>query len=94
MKRTITVAVAGQRYTIKSDADASYVQTLASAVDARIREVQRGAKSQSLQAVAVLAALQLADELERERRRRVEFRRKVRQQTRTMTAFLEKMVKA
>jgi cell division protein ZapA len=94
MKRSITVAVAGQRYTIKSDADAAYVEQLASAVDARIREVQRGAKSQSLQAVAVLAALQLADELERERRRRVELRKRVRERTRTMTAFLERLVKA
>jgi cell division protein ZapA len=90
----INVTVAGQRYTIKSDADASYVQQLASQVDARIRDVQRGAKSQSLQAVAVLAALQLADELERERKRRIELRKRVRERTRSMTAFLERMVKA
>jgi len=94
MKRSITVAVAGQRYTIKSDADASYVQALASMVDARIRDVQRGAKSQSLQAVAVLAALQLADELERERLRRIELRRRVKERARAITAFLDREVKA
>lgn len=92
--RSFAVTIAGQRYTIKSDADAAYVQALASRVDARIREVQRGAKSQSLQAVAVLTALQLADELERERQRRSNLRRRVREKSRALRAFLDREVKA
>src|SRR5262245_33254532 len=92
--RSFAVTIAGQRYTIKSDADAAYVQALASRVDARIKEVQRGAKSQSLQAVAVLAALQLADELERERQRRGDLRRRVREKSRALRAFLDREVKA
>lgn len=92
--RSFAVTIAGQRYTIKSDADAAYVQALASRVDARIREVQRGAKSQSLQAVAVLTALQLADELERERQRRSDLRRRVREKSRALRAFLDREVKA
>jgi len=92
--RSFAVTIAGQRYTIKSDADASYVQALASRVDARIREVQRGARSQSLQAVAVLTALQLADELERERQRRSDLRRRVREKSRALRAFLDREVKA
>ena len=47
-----------------------YVHALASEVNYKIKEVQKGAKTQSFQAVAVLAALQLADELERELIRR------------------------
>jgi cell division protein ZapA len=92
--RSFAVTIAGQRYTIKSDADAAYVQALASRVDARIREVQRGAKSQSLQAVAVLTALQLADELERERQRRSNLRQQIHEKSRTLHTFLDREMKA
>ncbi len=60
MKRSVAVTIAGQRYPIKSDAEESYVQSLAQMVDDKVKEVQRGAKTAPLQAVAVLAALQIA----------------------------------
>jgi cell division protein ZapA len=94
VKRSIAVTIAGQHYTIKSDADASYVQSLAEVVNERIREVQRGAKSAPLQAVAVLAALQLADEVQRERDRRADLRKRVREKARAIRAHLSREVKA
>jgi cell division protein ZapA len=93
LKRSVAITVAGQRYTIKSDAQDSYVQALAGQVDARIKDLQRGYKTQSLQAVAVLAALQLADELERERQRRSDLRKQVRNKTRELRAWLDREVK-
>lgn len=101
MKRSIAVTIAGQRYTIKSDAEEAYVQTLAELVDQRVREVQRGAKAAPAHAVAVLAALQIADELtrsrqevERERYRRAELRRRVRDKSRNIRALIDREVKA
>lgn len=101
MKRSVAVTIAGQRYTIKSDADEAYVQTLADLVDAKVREVQRGAKAAPAHAVATLAALQLADELARsrdelgrERDRRSQLRSKVRQSSRDIRALLDREVKA
>ena len=93
MKRSVAITIAGQKYTIKSDATDAYVHELAGQVDSRIKELQRGYKSQSLQSVAVLAALQLADELERERRRRTELRGKVREKARAIRAYLDREVK-
>lgn len=94
MKRAFAVTIAGQKITIKSDADESYVHALAGRVDQRIRDVQQAAKAQSLQSVAVLAALQLADELERERARRSELRRLVREKSRAIRTWLDREVKA
>ena len=101
MKRSVAVTIAGQRYTIKSDAEEAYVQSLADLVDAKVREVQRAAKAAPAHAVATLAALQLADELARsrdelgrERERRVQLRHRVRQSSRDIRALLERGVKA
>ena len=101
MKRSVAVTIAGQRYTIKSDAEEAYVQTLADLVDARVRDVQRGAKAAPAHAVAVLAALQIADELARsrdelarERDRRADLRRRVREKSRSIRAIIDREVKA
>jgi cell division protein ZapA len=94
LKRSVAVSIAGQRYTIKSDAEEAYVRSLAELVDDRIRQVQRGAKSAQLHAVAVLAALQIADDLVRERAGRAELRRRVREKSRAIAEFLDRKVKA
>jgi cell division protein ZapA len=101
LKRSVAVTIAGQRYTIKSDAEEAYVQSLADLVDAKVREVQRASKAAPAHAVATLAALQLADELARsrdelgrERDRRSQLHRKVRQSSRDIRALLDREVKA
>lgn len=101
MKRSVAVSIAGQRYTIKSDAEESYVQSLAELVDQKVREVQRGAKAAPAHAVAVLAALQIADELSRsqqelvrERTRRADLRRRVRDKSRNIRALIDRELKA
>jgi cell division protein ZapA len=80
----VAVHIAGQRYVLKSDADEQYVHSLASYVDDRIRDVQRSTKQVSTHQVAILAALQIADSLFRERRGRAELRKRVRDQSRRL----------
>jgi cell division protein ZapA (FtsZ GTPase activity inhibitor) len=91
--RSITVDIAGQSHTIRSDAEVGYVRALASVVDARIRDVQKASqkalRSASREAAAMLVALQLADELEREKRRRINLRRSVRAETERLRALLD-----
>ena len=84
MRRSIAVSIGGQSYALKSDADEAYVQFLAGFVDERIREVARKTRQLGTQQAAVLAALQIADDLFRERRRRSELRQRVRAQARRM----------
>jgi cell division protein ZapA len=101
LKRSVAVTIAGQRYTIKSDAEEAYVHALASLVDHKVREVQRGAKAAPAHAVATLAALQIADELTRsreeltrERNRRADLRRRVRDKSRSIRALIDREIKA
>jgi cell division protein ZapA (FtsZ GTPase activity inhibitor) len=94
VKRAILIKVAGRQYTIKSDASDGYVQELADLVDQRIQAVQASAKSASPQAVAVLTALQFADELLHERQRRTRLRQRVREKTHHLKALLDREASA
>jgi cell division protein ZapA len=80
--RRIAVQIAGQSYALKSDADEAYVQFLAGFVDGKIQSVQGASRQAGSQQVAVLAALQIADDLFRERKKRSELRGRVRAQVR------------
>ena len=66
-KRSISVTIAGHPLTLKSDADEAYVHKLAKMVDDRVRAAQDSSRAVAVHAAALLAALQLADELEHER---------------------------
>lgn len=65
--RVVTVEINGQRYPIRSHLDAPYVAELAAYVDAKIRLASRECPAGDSLKVAVLAALNLADELFRAR---------------------------
>lgn len=62
---TTRVEIYGQGYSIGGDGDAAYVQRLAERVDAQMRLIGRQARTADSLRVAVLAALNLADENER-----------------------------
>ena len=62
MVHSVVVSIGGRSFTVQSDEDEAYVQELATFVDERMREVRSGGDSTG---VAVLAALQIADELHR-----------------------------
>ena len=59
------VEIYGQGYSIGGDGDAAYVLRLAERVDAQMRHIARQTKVADSLRVAVLAALNLADENER-----------------------------
>ncbi|MCS6913806.1 MAG: cell division protein ZapA [Myxococcales bacterium] len=90
MKRVITVHIAGQRYLVRSDADESYVQTLASTVDARVA-LLKGNRLVATQADFALAALQLADELHHERQSQKELKRQVGERARRVLDSLNRL---
>jgi cell division protein ZapA len=90
VKRSVTVQVAGQRYTLKTDDDDRLVKALAAHVDAKFREIQRASRSPDTQAVAILTALQVAEELFQTRQEAAEMKRRVRDKTRTLLDYLAK----
>jgi cell division protein ZapA len=67
--RVVSVEIAGHRYAIRSDLDPEYVASLAAYVSDRIAAVSRDTSSDSVR-IAVLAALNIADEYFRCRDRR------------------------
>jgi cell division protein ZapA len=60
--RTVTVEIHGHRYPIKSTLDAAYVAELAAHVDEKMRLALKECPAGDTLKVAVLAALNIADE--------------------------------
>jgi cell division protein ZapA len=84
MKRSVTVQIAGVKYALKTDEDDRWVKAVAAFVDGKIREAQKHARTPDTQAVAVLTALQIAEELFTERRQSGELRRKIREKSQSL----------
>jgi cell division protein ZapA len=58
----IHVEIFGQTYAVKAGTDPGYVEKLAAYVDAQMREVSRTAGAVDTVRIAVMAALNIADE--------------------------------
>lgn len=58
----VQVEIFGQSYSVKAGGDAAYVQKLAAFVDEEMKDVSRASGAVDSLRVAVLAALNLADE--------------------------------
>jgi cell division protein ZapA len=67
---SVTVTIFGRDYTLRAEGDESYLVDLARVVDGRMQEAATASGETSPLKIAVLAALNLADELKRERERR------------------------
>ena len=61
--QVVSVEIRGQRYPIRSDLDAKYVNGLARIVDEKIRAASESSPSGDSLRLAVIAALNIADEL-------------------------------
>jgi cell division protein ZapA len=65
--RVVTVEIHGQRYAVRSDLDQAYIAELASYLDQKMRLAADELASADSLRVAIIAALNLADELFRAR---------------------------
>lgn len=66
--RLVQVEIFGQTYKLRADEDSEYVQNLAAYVDGRMREVARQTSAVDSMKVAVLTALNIADDHHRQQR--------------------------
>jgi len=67
MSSIVTVEIGGQRYPIRSVLDERYVAELAAYVDQKMRTASDSAPASDMLGLAVLVALNIADEYFRER---------------------------
>jgi len=85
------VQVAGQRYTLKTDNDDRLVKSLVAYVEGKFRDVQKASRSPDTQAVAILTALQVAEELFQTRQEAANLKKNVREKARTLLDYLAKV---
>jgi cell division protein ZapA len=67
MTQVVTIEIAGQQYPIRSTLDPAYVAELAAYVDQKMRTASEAAPTSDLLGLAVLVALNIADEYFRAR---------------------------
>jgi cell division protein ZapA len=67
MSRVVTVEIAGQRYPIRSTLDERYIAELASYVEQKMALAAEAAPASDTMGLAILVALNIADELFRAR---------------------------
>ena len=71
--RSIRVSIFGREYNIKGGSDEDYIRNLAEYVDSVMKEIADKAGAISSGRIAILAALNIADEMHKERDRFNEF---------------------
>jgi cell division protein ZapA len=65
MKKAVEVEIMGERITLRTDADESHVRNVAGYVDRKMQEVLKTTRPAAKASVAMLAALNIADEYQR-----------------------------
>lgn len=93
VKRSVSVEIAGQRFTLRTDADEAYVKSLARFVSERMEELRKGSRTVATQSLALLAAMNIADDLFQERRAHAELKQRVREKSRSILELIHKEAK-
>ncbi len=95
-KSPVQVQIFGQNYTIRAEADQEYILGVAGYVDRKMREVTEklpmASVSNSLSKVAVLASLNIADALMKERARRERLERQLNERATRLNAVLDELL--
>ena len=90
MSRSVKVSVAGQKIAIRTDAKPKYVKDLASYVSKKIEEVKGSSRTATTQSLALLAAMQIADELHQLKADQERLKRQVKERTKRILRYLER----
>jgi cell division protein ZapA len=80
-ERLVEIKVFGQTYTVKTDAEEDHIQEVARYVNEKIDEVLKKTRSVSTLNVAILTALNIADDLLREKEKRMALLREIEQKS-------------
>jgi cell division protein ZapA len=88
-ERLIEIKVFGQIYTVKSDAEEEHIQAVAQYVNEKMDEVLKKTRSVSTLNVAILTALNIADDLLKEREKRITLLQEVEMKSKDLTERIE-----
>lgn len=76
-ERSAEIKVFGQTYTVKTDAEEDHIQEVARYVNEKMEEVTKKTRSVSTLNVAILTALNIADDLIKEKEKRAAILREI-----------------
>lgn len=62
-KKSLKVNIYGTEYSLVSESDPKRVESIAKYVDDKMREIQKASPNRTIHQIAILAALNIADEL-------------------------------
>ncbi|MDZ7722426.1 MAG: cell division protein ZapA [candidate division KSB1 bacterium] len=62
-KKSLKVTIYGTEYALVSESDPNRVEQIAKYVDNKMREIQKASPNRTIHQIAILAALNIADEL-------------------------------
>jgi len=88
-ERLVEIKVFGQTYTVKTDAEEGYIQEVAKHVNEKMEEVLKKTKSVSTLNVAILTALNIADDLLKEKERRTVLLREIEAKSRDLVEKID-----
>lgn len=89
MKTPVTVQIAGQRFALRGDEDERAMRDMAGYVDSRMKELQKQSRTADTQSLAVLAALQITEELFKERRALADLKKRIREKSSALLHLVE-----
>lgn len=92
-KNVVQVQIFGHHYTIRGEADQDYILGVAGYVDRKMREITEKLPVASLSKVAILASLNIADELFKERASREQEGARVSDRTAQLNEMLDRVLK-
>jgi cell division protein ZapA len=91
-KNVVQVQIFGHSYTIRGEAEQDYILGVAAYVDRKMREITEKLPVASLSKVAILASLNIADELFKERTRRENLEQELTHRAARLNAVLDGML--
>ncbi len=90
MSRQVKVTLAGQKFSVRTDARPKYVRELAAFVTEKMEEAKLSGKVITTQALALLAAMSIADDLFQQRESEQKLRREVTARSKKILRYLDK----
>ena len=94
MKRKVEVRLVGRNFTIRSEQDEAYLHSLAGFVTRKFEELQRSTRSATTHDLALLVAMNIADELFQAEQQSAETRQQVRARTERILNGIEQALKS
>ncbi len=90
VSRSVRVSIAGNQFSVRTDAKPKYVRDLAAYVEEKMAEAKGNRSGMSTQTLVLLAAMSIADELKQSQREQRDFKREVRERSTQILKTLER----